>query len=209
MIELQSIRHRQGSFALSIDASCTSPRLAFYGPSGSGKTTLIELIAGLRRVQQGRIIVDGRTLDDSERKIHLPAERRRIGYVPQDETLFPHLDVRGNIFFAASRQSDSMSRMLTILELDRLMERAVTTLSGGEKRRVAIARALAVEPSLLLLDEPLAGLDAARREEAMSLLETLFRETATPSIIVSHQRDEIDRLADEVITLESTSPDEK
>lgn len=201
MIELRAIRHRQGSFELSIDARCDSPRVAFYGPSGSGKTTLLELIAGVRRVRHGRISIDDRVVDDSERRLHIPPELRQVGYVPQDETLFPHLDVRGNIFFGKRRSLDSMSRVLSILELHPLMDRAVTTLSGGEKRRVAIARALAVEPRLLLLDEPLAGLDSARRDEAMSLLQTLFEETATPSIIVSHQRDEIDRLADEVITL--------
>lgn len=201
MIELESLRHRQGTFELTIDATCVSRRIAFYGPSGCGKTTLIEMIAGVRRVQEGRITIEGRVVDDAATRLHVAPELRRFGYVPQDETLFPHLDVRGNIFFAQRASSASMMRILAILELEQLMDRAVTSLSGGEKRRVAIARALAVEPTLLLLDEPLAGLDSARRDEAMSLLETLFRETSTPSIVVSHQRDEIDRLADEVITL--------
>src|SRR5688572_17523412 len=130
------------------------------GPSGSGKTSLLEVLAGLRKRARGRILVDGTAWLDTGAGIAVPAHRRRVGYVPQDAGLFPHLTVRGNVLFGVRPDGDAAETAIDTLEIRPLLDRHPVSLSGGEGQRVALARALATRPRLLLLDEPLASLDA-------------------------------------------------
>lgn len=157
MIELD-LHVPLASFDLEIRASIDARIVAILGPSGAGKSTLLEVIAGLRA---GRVVLDGVELSQ------LAPEERRVGWVPQDVLLFPHLDVAGNIAFGARREIDDA---IDLLELAPLMHRAVGTLSGGERQRVAIARALATDPRVLLLDEPLSAVDVAHRARIVPFL---------------------------------------
>jgi molybdate transport system ATP-binding protein len=176
-------------FTLRVDTEIQSSAIGLFGPSGAGKTTLLEIIAGIRAADRSQIAIDGREIG------HLPARERHIGYVPQDETLFPHLSVRGNLMYGAVALDPEV---VTTLDIEPLLDRGVGKLSGGERRRVAIARALFTRPSVLLLDEPLAGLDAARASRTIAML----RRIATPMLFVSHDRDEIAALCDRVVVLE-------
>ncbi len=165
MIELSiDITLKQDAFVLEVRDSARVEVLGLSGPSGSGKTSLLESIAGIRTPDRGEIRVGDRTLLSSERRINVPARDRQIGYVPQDALLFPNLDVRGNILYGA--KGGELEPLMEILDLAALLDRRVGMLSGGEKQRVAIARALMTRPSILLLDEPLAGVDRERREVA-------------------------------------------
>jgi molybdate transport system ATP-binding protein len=179
--------------------------LGVFGPSGAGKTTLLEFIAGLRHARRGRIELDGETLAEVENRKWIPPHRRRIGYVPQDLALFPHLDVRGNIFYGTRRSNESakpsVDALIEILELAPLLDRRIDGLSGGERQRVAIARALAANPCLLLLDEPLTGLDQDRKDNVLDYLRLLRQRWAVPMIYVSHLADEMADLCDEIIVL--------
>jgi molybdate transport system ATP-binding protein len=176
-------------FTLLVDADIQSSAIGLFGPSGAGKTTLLEIIAGIRAADRSAISIDGREIG------HLPARERHIGYVPQDETLFPHLSVRGNLMYGAEAIDPEVVKTL---DIDSLLDRSVGKLSGGERRRVAIARALFTKPSVLLLDEPLAGLDAPRVSRTIEML----RKIETPMLFVSHDRDEIAALCDQVIVLD-------
>lgn len=180
---------------LSADFEVTTNALGIFGPSGSGKTTLLEIIAGLRDPDHGQVFVDDVELTA------LKARDRKIGYVPQDETLFPHMTVGGNVMFGMWRrrprrraQSPTKAAALHGIELDR----SVAKLSGGERRRVALARAMMTEPRLLLLDEPLTGLDAKRKDELIAIL----RAVHTPLIFVSHERDDIAALCEHVVAID-------
>lgn len=185
------------------------PALGLFGPSGAGKTTVLEALAGLRRDARGRIEVAGRVwLDTSSRgrRIDLPPERRGVGYVPQGAQLFPHLDVLGNLRLAGRRARNSPrriapERVLEVLELGPLARRDVRQLSGGERQRVALARALCSAPELLLLDEPLAGLDLALRRRVLGYLLRVRREFGIPTLHVSHDPAEMSLLATEVSVL--------
>lgn len=190
----------QGTFVLDIVESSRVEVLGLFGPSGSGKTTLLEVIAGLRHPVRGRIRVGDATLFDFSKAIDLPARDRHIGYVPQDVLLFPHLDVRGNLLYGA-RGSASVDTLADIFDLRGLLARRVANLSGGERQRVAIARALMTEPSLLLLDEPLAAVDHARREQILPYLLRVRRELHVPLIYVTHDRDELSQIADRVLVI--------
>lgn len=206
MLEI-SIRHRFGQFAL--DAAFTAPApalVALFGVSGSGKTSLVNAVAGLLRPAAGRIAIDGELLFDSASGIDLPAEQRRIGYVFQDARLFPHLDVRGNLEYGL-RRSRAPARIgfddvVGLLGIAPLLERRPRGLSGGERQRVALGRALLAQPRLLLLDEPLAALDAPRREEVLPYLERLRDHWQLPMLYVSHQFDEVLRLATHLVLME-------
>jgi molybdate transport system ATP-binding protein len=178
---------------------------ALFGPSGSGKTTLLRCIAGLERAPQGRLVVDGQVWQDDS--TFLPTYRRPIGYVFQEASLFTHLSVLGNLRYGLKRVSGArqvnLDHAIELLGIGHLLERMPERLSGGERQRVAIARALAVSPRLLLMDEPLASLDARRKQEILPYLERLHHELEIPLLYVSHAPDEVARLADHLVVMEA------
>ena len=194
----------RGAFRLEAAFSSEAPIVALFGRSGSGKSTIVEAIAGLVRPRSGRIVVGGRTLFDSARGIDLAPEARRVGCVFQDALLFPHLSVRANLAYgerltpSAERFVDR-ERVLALLGLAPLLERRPATLSGGEKQRVALGRTLLASPRLLLLDEPLAALDAPRKAEILGYIELLRDELRLPMVYVSHAIEEVTRLADRLV----------
>ena len=181
---------------------------ALFGPSGAGKTTIVNMVAGLSRPDAGRIVMNGRCLFDSARRIQVPPEKRRIGYVFQDARLFPHLSVRSNLTYGMRHLPKparyvQFDQVVRLLGLDSLLNRRPAKLSGGEKQRVAIGRALLCSPDLLLMDEPLASLDAGRKSEVLPFIGRLCRDFATPIMYVSHILEEIDRLAHQLVLLEN------
>ena len=194
----------QGGFVLEMHERIDARVVALFGPSGAGKTTVLESIAGLRRPRRGVIRIGERTLFDAEAGVDEPCHRRRIGYVPQDLALFPHMNVRRNILYGAGAgPGGGFEHVIALLELDPLLDRAVAGLSGGERQRVALARALAASPALLLLDEPLAALDATLRSRILPYLERIRDELATPMLYVSHAEAEVRALADWVVVLDA------
>jgi molybdate transport system ATP-binding protein len=207
MIEI-SVRHAFKAFALDAEFRIDRPGVtALFGPSGSGKTTLVNAVAGIFRPDQGRIVVDGRVLLDTASGTFVPARARRAGTVFQDARLFPHMSVENNLRFGWRRAQDKASEqdfahIIDMLGLAPLLSRRPAKLSGGETSRVALGRALLASPALLLLDEPLAALDAARRSEILPYLERLRDETKLPMIHVTHSLDEVARLADDIVVLE-------
>lgn len=194
-----------GTFALETAFAAGAGTTAVFGPSGAGKTTLLRMIAGLETPRRGTISAGGTAFYDSARGIDLPAHRRRIGYVFQESRLFPHMTVRANLTYApAAKGGDAASRLDAIVDLmgiAHLLERRPARLSGGEKQRVAIGRALLSEPALLLLDEPLASLDRARRREIIPYLERVRAQADIPVIFVSHDLDDVARLADTLVVM--------
>lgn len=195
-----------GGFRLEAAFESAGPVTAIFGASGSGKTSLVNVIAGLIRPDRGVVRLDGRTLTDTANRIMLPPHRRRIGYVFQDARLFPHLTVSGNLaygewFAPKAGRYAVRSQVVELLGISHLMERRPASLSGGEKQRVAIGRALLASPQLLLMDEPLASLDAARKAEIMPYLERLRDETHIPIVYVSHSVAEVMRLASGIAVL--------
>ncbi|HUC13524.1 MAG TPA: ABC transporter ATP-binding protein [Acidimicrobiales bacterium] len=175
---------------------------AVLGPSGSGKTTLLRLLAGFDRPDEGRISIGGTVVEDAH--THLPPESRRVGYVPQDGALFPHLNAAGNIGFGlprAERKSGRVEELLELVGLGGEGQRYPHQLSGGMQQRVALARALAARPSLVLLDEPFASLDAALRAEVRADVARVLADTGTTSLLVTHDQDEALSLADRVAVL--------
>ncbi|MFO1047048.1 MAG: molybdenum ABC transporter ATP-binding protein [Geminicoccaceae bacterium] len=194
--------------ALELDVAFATPGgvTALFGRSGSGKTTIVNCVAGLLRPERGRIILGGLPLLDTAQGIDVPRHRRRVGYVFQDARLFPHLTVRRNLlygsWFARGRQRrGSLAEVVELLGIGHLLDRRPGTLSGGEKQRVAIGRALLADPRLLLLDEPLASLDQARKAEILPYLDRLCREAGIPILFVSHAPDEVARLATSMVLL--------
>jgi molybdate transport system ATP-binding protein len=194
-----------------LDVAFDSPGgvTALFGRSGAGKSTIAGLLAGLVRPDRGRILVDGEVLVDRAAGLFVPPHRRRIGSVFQDGRLFPHLSVRRNLlygaWFAGRREAAGkpLADIVDLLGIGHLLERRPATLSGGEKQRVAIGRALLMGPRLLVLDEPLAALDQARKDEILPYLERLRDETRLPMVYVSHSRDEVVRLADRLVVIEA------
>lgn len=184
-------------FTLELSFEATARTTAVYGPSGSGKTSLLELIAGLRRPRSGTIELNGRVVTD--RATLVPPRARRIGYVPQDDALFPHLSVRGNIFYGAPGGDD---HVIDLLGIGPLMSRGIRQLSGGERKRVALARALLSRPEMLLLDEPLAGIDVALRERVIEYLLRIRDELAIPTLYVTHDMREVEAVCEEIVVLE-------
>jgi molybdate transport system ATP-binding protein len=177
--------------------------ITLFGRSGSGKTTLVNMIAGLIRPDTGQIVIDGETLFDSKKRIDLAPERRRLGYIFQEDRLFPHMSVAANLRFGMKRSSSNgqFDRIINILGVQHLLERQPTHLSGGEKQRVSIGRALLADPQLLLMDEPLASLDSSRKDEILPYIEELSSELSLPIIYVSHAMDEIIRLSDMLVLM--------
>jgi len=198
----------RGAFRLAAAFSSeTAGVTALYGRSGSGKTTLVGALAGLLRPRRGSIRLDGQPLFDSQTRVNLPPERRRLGYVFQEGRLFPHLSVAGNLTYGMKRVPEAerflaVDTVVELLALGALLPRRPATLSGGEKQRVALGRALLAQPRLLLLDEPLASLDQAMKDEVLPFLERLRDEVRLPMIYVSHQMSEVVRLADRLVLLE-------
>ncbi|HEV2563350.1 MAG TPA: molybdenum ABC transporter ATP-binding protein [Rhizomicrobium sp.] len=177
---------------------------ALFGPSGAGKTSIVNAIAGLLKPREGRIAIDGRVVLDTKANIFVPAYARRIGYVFQDARLFPHMNVENNLRFGWRRapvrcSGEEFAHIVNLLGLEKLLSRQPAKLSGGEKGRVALGRALLASPELLLLDEPLVALDAARKAEILPYLERLRDEARVPMLYVSHSLDEVTRLADHVV----------
>jgi molybdate transport system ATP-binding protein len=200
-------RHGYPGFGLEVDLRLP-PRgvTAIFGPSGSGKTTLLRLIAGLERAAGGYLSVADAVWQDAQ--TFVPTHERPLGYVFQDARLFPHLDVRRNLDYGLSRIPASSRRVsldgvIELLGIGPLMDRKPERLSGGERQRVAIARALVVSPRLLLLDEPLAALDQARKQEVLPYLERLHDTLDIPVLYVSHAIDEVARLADHMVVLDA------
>ncbi len=203
-----SITHKQGNF--SIDANfqgAESGVTALYGPSGAGKTSVVNMVAGLMRPDAGRIVINGLCLFDSIRRIDLPPEKRRLGYVFQDGRLMPHLSVRSNLTYGmnrtpVSRRFVKFDQVVGLLGIGHLLQRRPARLSGGEKQRVAIGRALLASPAMLLMDEPLASLDTARKAEVLPFIIRLGREFAIPILYVSHAMDEILNLATRLVMMD-------
>jgi molybdate transport system ATP-binding protein len=194
-----------GRFALDVAVSIEKGSIvAIVGPSGAGKTTLLRLIAGLARPDAGRLSVDGEVWCDTEARLHLPTQRRRLGFVFQDYALFPNMTVRGNVEYALGRSASrgSVDDLLGLVALERLQNAYPDRLSGGQKQRLALIRALARRPWLLLLDEPLSALDPAMRRQLQGELKRLHTTFGTTTLIVSHDTSEILRLADRVLRLE-------
>jgi molybdate transport system ATP-binding protein len=202
-----ALRHNFGAFSLDVAFEIERVGVTtLFGPSGAGKTSVINAIAGLFRPDEGRIAIDGRVVLDTKAGVFVPARERHTGYVFQDARLFPHMNVENNLRFGWRRaqkpvSENEIARVIALLGLSHLLTRSPKALSGGEKGRVALGRALLASPDILLLDEPLAALDAARRSEILPYLERLRDETKLPMIYVSHAVDEVARLADEIVVL--------
>lgn len=199
---------RLGTFAVSARFEAASGVTALFGPSGAGKTAIVNMIAGLVAPDRGSIALDGTVLFDATARINVPPHRRRIGYVFQEGRLFPHLRVRQNLDYGRrmsglSRDVKVSERIAQLLDLGALLDRRTRMLSGGERQRVAIGRALLMHPRLLLLDEPLASLDAARKQEILPYLVRLRDEARVPMVYVSHTAAELRQIATNVVRLEA------
>jgi molybdate transport system ATP-binding protein len=202
-----TIAHRLGDFRLDVAFRSEGGLTALFGPSGSGKTTIVNVIAGLLRPERAHVEVAGEVLVDTAGNVFVPPHRRRLGYVFQEPRLFPHLTVRQNLlyghwFSARSAGSASLDHVVDVLGLASLLARRPGGLSGGEKQRVAIGRAWLANPRLLLMDEPLSSLDAARKDEILPYVERLRDDSRIPIVYVSHAMAEVARLATRVVLLE-------
>ncbi|MEM6382205.1 MAG: molybdenum ABC transporter ATP-binding protein [Pseudomonadota bacterium] len=200
-----AITIRRGDFQLEANIELTGSVAAVFGPSGSGKSTLLKAIAGLITPESGRIALGDRVMFDAATRTNVPVHQRRVGMVFQDARLFPHLSVRRNLTYGARGQGQAsvtdVREMAAFLGLENKLDRKPAGLSGGEAQRVAIGRALLSKPDLLMLDEPLAGLDQARKHSVLSLLETLRTQWDIPIVYVSHARDEVVRIADTLVVV--------
>lgn len=211
MLEV-ALRHRFGADGFSLDVGFSAPEVgvtALFGPSGCGKSTILAAVAGLLRPQEGRVCLNGVALLDTSLGVFVAPERRRCAMVFQEARLFPHRTVRGNLEYGLRRlpraiaQTIPFDDVVSLLGLSQLLTRRPHELSGGEQQRVALGRALLAQPRLLLLDEPLASLDLARREDVLPYLEKLRDAFSIPIVYVSHQFDEVLRLATRVVLLDA------
>jgi molybdate transport system ATP-binding protein len=199
---------QRGDVHLALTFTAPAGLTALFGPSGAGKTSVLDMIAGLLRPQRGRVIVAGEVLFDSAARINRKPEARACGYVFQDGRLFPHRGVRDNLLFGwnlapPERRWMTLDEAAAFLGIGHLLDRMPATLSGGEAQRVAIGRALLSAPRFLLMDEPLSSLDAPRREEIMTVIARIRDDLRLPILYVSHDRAEVERLADQVIYVEA------
>ncbi|MEM0935623.1 MAG: molybdenum ABC transporter ATP-binding protein [Pseudomonadota bacterium] len=202
------IEHRLGDFSLDVAFAAPPGVTVLFGRSGAGKTSVVHAVAGLLRPDRGRIEIAGQVVLDTAQRIDRPTARRRLGYIFQDGRLFPHLTVRGNLLYGrrftpVGAGEPSLEHVVAMLGIAPLLDRRPAGLSGGERARVAIGRALLARPLLILADEPLAALDAARKAEILPYLERLRDETDVPILYVSHAAEEVARLATTVIALEA------
>ena len=199
------VTHQFGDLHLNVQADIPAKGVtAIFGRSGAGKSSLINLVAGLTKLHQGKIILNGRTLFDTEKRINLPPEKRKVGYVFQEHRLFPHYRVEGNLKYGCKRLDQAkFLQLVELLGISHLLNRFPISLSGGEKQRVAIGRALLSEPDILLMDEPLSALDLPRKNELMEYLGKLAKNLDIPILYVSHSLDEVVRLADNLLLLEN------
>ena len=188
-------------FALEVDVDLASRTSALCGPSGAGRTSLLEVIAGLRRPQHGTITVGDRVLFDSAKRIDLTPRLRGVGYVPQDDALFPHLSARANMLYGAQDASE-IGHVEDVLEVSALSSRSVKQLSGGERKRIALARALLSAPRILLLDEPLAGVHAELRDRVLEYLVRVHDEFSVPMIYVTHDIAEASAVCQEIVMID-------
>lgn len=207
-LEISQLRLPLISFALELDVRLEAGITAIFGASGAGKTSLLEVIVGLRRPAAGHIVLDGTLLSDAATRRFLAPERRAIGYVPQDDALFPHLSVRQNLRYGRGisgpghRAEITFDHVVQVLNLGGLTERRVDSLSGGERQRVAVGRAVLAAPRLLLLDEPLAGLDAALKQRVIPYLRSIRDAFGIPMLYVSHDPNEVVAMCEEVLLLD-------
>ena len=209
------LRLDKGAFCLKVDVGLPSQGVTVvFGASGSGKTTLLRCLAGLERAEDAYISIAGQVWQDDRNGVFLPTWQRPLGYVFQEASLFEHLDVRGNLDFAARRvnlkdhenkQPIALDFVIQLLGLEALLKRRVQQLSGGERQRVALARALASQPKVLLLDEPLAALDTARKQEVLPWLAKVRDELQMPMFYITHSMDEVVQLADNMLVLQQGS----
>jgi molybdate transport system ATP-binding protein len=202
------IKKQLGAFTLDAAFESAGGVTALFGPSGAGKTTLIAAVAGLIKPQRGRIVLNGDVLFDADKRIDVKPWKRRIGTVFQEARLFPHLSVRHNLNYGrwvSGIEADprAFTHVLELLDIGHLLDRRPGKLSGGERQRVAFGRALLMQPRLLLLDEPLASLDAVRKREILPYLERLRDDARVPMIYVSHDADEVKRIATRVVRLDA------
>src|ERR1700686_3295155 len=202
------VEKRLGDFSLRARFQTGSGVTAVFGPPGAGKTTLVNMISGLVAPHRARIPIDETVLFDSAKGINLAPHRRRIGYIFQEGRLFPHLSVAHNLDYGRRMcglppDGAQTARIVSLLDIGNLLERRPGKLSGGERQRIAIGRALLMRPRLLLLDEPLASLDVARKREILPYLERLRDEVGVPMVYVSHQADELRRIASSVVRLDA------
>ena len=200
------VQKQLGAFPLNAAFASDGLVTGLFGASGAGKSSVVNMIAGLTTPDRGRIVLDGDVLDDTTARRHVPAHRRRIGYVFQDSRLFPHLDIRRNLDYGRrmnglDRDPAHEARIADLLDIGGLMDRRTAQLSGGERQRVALGRALLARPRLLLLDEPLASLDDERKAEILPYLIRLRDETRVPMVYVSHDAGEMRQLATQVVLM--------
>ena len=204
-----SVRHCLGAFSLDVGFNAQTPGVtALFGPSGSGKSTVLAVVAGLLRPQAGRVALGGTVLLDRASGVDVPAERRRCAVVFQDAKLLPHLSVESNLRYGARRapreaSGPDFAEIVDLLGIAPLLRRRPRALSGGERQRVALGRALLARPRLLLMDEPLAALDGARKGEILGFLELLRDVARVPVLYVTHALEEVDRLADTLVLMEA------
>ncbi|MGX3067050.1 molybdenum ABC transporter ATP-binding protein ModC [Ursidibacter arcticus] len=198
------ITQQLGELALSVNVTIAAKGVtAIFGRSGAGKSSLINLVAGLSKADNGSIILNDRILFDRQKRINIPPEQRKVGYVFQEPRLFPHYRVEGNLKYGCKRvDSQKLSQIVQLLGIKHLLQRFPNSLSGGEKQRVAIGRALLSDPDILLMDEPLSALDLPRKKELLDYLSQLAKQLEIPILYVSHSLDEVVRLADHLLLLE-------
>jgi molybdate transport system ATP-binding protein len=201
------IEKRLGDFEIKVAFESKGSVTALFGSSGSGKTSIVNMVAGLITPDRGRIALDDDALFDSSMRVNVPTHQRRIGYVFQEGRLFPHMSAAGNLDYGRRmsglpRDDAEQQRIIGLLDIGHLLDRRPGRLSGGERQRIAIGRALLTRPRLLLLDEPLASLDSARKREILPYLVRLRDEAKVPMVYVSHQPGELRRVAETVVWLD-------
>ena len=201
------LQRRQGAFFIDVAFQSDENGItALFGPSGAGKSSIINMVAGLLKPDRGRVVIRGRRLFDSAHGVNLPPEKRNVGYVFQEGFLFPHFSVRGNLLYGRGRRQAGgggvdFDQVVELLGLEPLLSRKPKALSGGEKQRVAFGRAVLSNPDILLMDEPLASLDEARKREMLPFIKDLNTNFGLPILYVSHSFEEILTLTNSIIKL--------